>query len=1379
MVRLEKLVVQGFKSFKRKSAIPFPFGFSVITGPNGSGKCVRGDTIVQLSDGSLMRIDELVNGKMEISDFEEIDDGFVIRGDSTQVVTMNESLKSEPRPVQSFIKRKSPEKLIRIKTRTGRELVSTEYHPLFLLDKNNVIAARADELSIGKRVAVPRKIPTGQKSGKFYGLLGMIKPEDGIYVPWRKEFSDALRSVKTKTWSELSGETGIPITAIKGLLDGQAINFSYLVKILRTAGFDSDKIMELIPEVKSKVKNKVYRMVWKNSPEFSRFLGYLLAEGRLTDSNQVWMTNGTMEIVQDYAELARQLFGVNPSINEYKHNCWDVIIYSHPLNHILSKFGMPFGGAGEKNISNLFLSNSSEDELLELVNGLYSGDGYVSKNSIELVTKSENLAASIQSILLRLGMISHSRKVIKVATNSGFSGRYVQITVYGSGNLPDGMHFTHPMKQERLMELRRYVKRNPNIDLVDANHLIKSTIKELGINVKKNRREFPSIDAYCYDQCTPSRTGLNHLIKNLFDNNPGCSQSLLALRTLSASDVLWDEIIEMEEMESDEEWVYDLSVKGNHNFVANGFFVHNSNIGDAISFVLGRTSSRSLRAKKTQDLIFHGSTAKQAAPEARVALYFDNSKKELPFEEKEVSVSRRINQKGISTYRINGRVVTRQQMVDVLAQIGIKPDGHNIIQQGDVNQIVEMDPVQRRGIIDNISGISEYNDKKDKALKELTKIEERVREAEILLNEKAQTMERIEKDREAALKYRELEGELEKIRSAVIWKDFSESEQGMADIEKSVLEKDAELQELEKSIKDYDEKISGEEQKLEQLTKDVLHAGDQIEVTKQITGLRGSMDRLRDRIDSNQREIDRIDEMMERLRGFDKRVNPAVKSVLELKMDGVHGTFGDLVTVPGQYKVAVEVAAGGHMQDIVVETTGVAVQCVKHLKENRIGRARFLPLDKINSRPKNELPTGALGWLSELVHHDPKYISVVDYVLSSTAAVNDIDKAKEIAKKNRVRMVTLDGDLVEASGAITGGFYKKGAQPDVDKYLKEKKKLDAEIEECESKLISMNKELEEMARKEQKFVTTEFERERLKADENLKRLREKRKESYEKRLILQQETGKLNIQKAKIEARMDNVKVQWEEKFKDGDDETPEELHDYVEKSVSGLEKMQRQVILDIQALGPVNMKALEDFDTLKHEFDEFREKVDKIVFEKSSIEETLNTIEEKRRETFTRTLDDISRHFREVYRELTDGEASLELENPEDIESGLMIRASPPGKKLLNIDSMSGGEKTLTAFTFLFAVQRHKPTPFYMLDEADATLDKTNTKRIADLIRKQSGLAQFVAISHNDAFVREADQVYGVTMEDGESKLMAIKLPHDGDEEPEESDGDEVHGNN
>lgn len=780
-----------------------------------------------------------------------------------------------------------------------------------------------------------------------------------------------------------------------------------------------------------------------------------------------------------------------------------------------------------------------------------------------------------------------------------------------------------------------------------------------------------------------------------------------------------------------------------------------SNLSDAISFVLGRTSSRTLRAKKTQELIFHGSKKKTGSDFAKVTIYFDNSKKILPLEDESVSISRRINKKGVSTYRLNGRVITRQQIIDIFSQADIHPDGHNIIQQGDVNQMVEMDAVERREIIDEISGIAEYDDKKRKAEKELEQIDGRIREAEILLQEKYQVIEKLRKERDAALRYKKFDKELKDVRAALIWKDFSGAKKGLGNASEKLEEKEKLMKKLEKDIRDYDEKIAKEEERLNGLTKQALKASEQIEVSNRITKLRSELEIKQNKIDSNRREIEGMQSLIERLSQIDTKISPAFKSVESLR--GVFGTVSNLINVPAEYRVAVEVAGGGHLNDIVVDTTNNVIRCVKHLKVNKIGRARFLPLDRIRGM-KKPLPPGAIKWLSDLIRYEPRYEPVMSYIFGSTALVKDTDRAGEVAKKQRVRMVTLDGDLFEASGAITGGFYRKrgaGALNEVNKYLEDKKKLENEIDALYVQIKDINDDLEILAEKEKRTKTADLEKERIRLDQRLHEFREKRKEAYDTRVELQQDISKLNIQKAKLEAKSDDLKFQWDER-----EEIEDEIHDYINMSVTKLRELETNAIEGIQTLGPVNMKALEEFDMIKTEFEDFREKVDKIVDEKNSIMDTVKKIEKKRKETFIHTMSSIAKHFREVYLELTEGEADLELEDPENLDSGLLIKAQPPGKKLLHIDSMSGGEKTLTAFAFVFAVQRHKPTPFYILDEADSTLDKENTRRVVNLIKKQSNLAQFIVISHNDALVREADQIYGVSMEDGESKIVGIELP-------------------
>lgn len=776
-----------------------------------------------------------------------------------------------------------------------------------------------------------------------------------------------------------------------------------------------------------------------------------------------------------------------------------------------------------------------------------------------------------------------------------------------------------------------------------------------------------------------------------------------------------------------------------------------TNIADAISFVLGRISSQSLRAQKLKDLIFHGSGKKDPSDYARVVMYLDNSSGDLPFDEDEVTISRRVNQKGVSTYRLNGKVVTRQQILGALAQAHLHPQGHNIIQQGDVNQIVEMSPEERRKIIDQISGIAEYDDKKQKAEQELGKTEEKLKEAEIVLKEKNQVLSRLKKEKEAAMEYQQLQEDLDKIEESITHKQHSNASEELEKVTKELEEKENRLKKLEHKIEELDDKLSEEEDHLEDLAQDVMRTSDEMETEKQITRLESEKERLEDKIESNKREVLRLEAMMERLSSMDS--TPAVKAVQDF--DGVHGTVLHLIDIPSKYETAVRVSAGKQLQDLVTDTSSTAVRCIKHLKKKKIGRAKFLPLDKIRPSKKKALPPKAIGWLSDLIQYDDKYSQAIEYLFGKTACVEDIDTAKKIAQKNRLRMVTLDGDLVSASGAMTGGFYKKKkkASKERKKYQKEKEQLEEENKSFRNRLEEIAKEIDVLSKKVKKKKKTNIQVEKAKIDKSLKKLRNKRKEAYEERLKLQQKTGKLNIKKAKLEANVENLEGQLKKRKE-------KELEPFIKFDVPKLKDRKKEVMSQMQSLGSVNLKALDDFETIKTEYEDFKEKVDRIIEERDSILETVEEIDEKRTKTFMDILKEVDQNFQEVYSELTGGEARLELEEENNIDSGLLIKANPGKKKLLHLDSMSGGEKTLTAFAFLFAIQRHKPAPFYILDEADATLDKKNSKQVAKLLKKYSDSAQFISISHNDAIIKEAKHVYGVSMDQGESKIFSIKLP-------------------
>ncbi|HOQ60020.1 MAG TPA: chromosome segregation protein SMC [Vicinamibacterales bacterium] len=199
-----------------------------------------------------------------------------------------------------------------------------------------------------------------------------------------------------------------------------------------------------------------------------------------------------------------------------------------------------------------------------------------------------------------------------------------------------------------------------------------------------------------------------------------------------------------------------------------------------------------------------------------------------------------------------------------------------------------------------------------------------------------------------------------------------------------------------------------------------------------------------------------------------------------------------------------------------------------------------------------------------------------------------------------------------------------------------------------------------------------------------------------------------------------------------------------------------------IEKLGPVNMMAIEEYDQLdaRHGFltGQRRDLVESI----ASTGEAIKKIDHTTRERFREAFDAINLQFQQVFATLFGGgRAGLTLVDEDDIlESGIEIIAQPPGKRLQNVQLLSGGEKALAAISLMFAIFRHKPSPFCLLDEIDAPLDDANTGRFLDMLRELQDETQFILITHNRKTMEVADRLYGVTMEEpGVSKLISVRL--------------------
>jgi len=316
-----------------------------------------------------------------------------------------------------------------------------------------------------------------------------------------------------------------------------------------------------------------------------------------------------------------------------------------------------------------------------------------------------------------------------------------------------------------------------------------------------------------------------------------------------------------------------------------------SNIVDGIIFVLGLSGSRTMRAEKLTDLIFNGNGTKKGTKKgngngngsgvkstsgtgvtksAMVTIRFDNSDRSFPLNEDTIEITRRIRQTQsgyYSYYYFNDRACTLTEIHANLAKAGIRPEGCNVVMQGDVTRITEMTPTERRKLIDEIAGVAEFDEKKDRAYSELDTVREQIERIEIILSEVMQQRGKLKRERDQAMKYQSLKDErkryeaftiLAKLKNATneqesVSKDIGSKEDHENELLSDIVEKKRELSDIESSLRDLSEKIA--------------HKGEdeQIRIKKEIEQIRGDISRSVDSIELLEHEIQDIKKERQRL----------------------------------------------------------------------------------------------------------------------------------------------------------------------------------------------------------------------------------------------------------------------------------------------------------------------------------------------------------------------------------------------------------------------------------------------------------------------------------------------------------------------------------
>ncbi|OPA77548.1 chromosome segregation protein SMC [Paenibacillus selenitireducens] len=285
----------------------------------------------------------------------------------------------------------------------------------------------------------------------------------------------------------------------------------------------------------------------------------------------------------------------------------------------------------------------------------------------------------------------------------------------------------------------------------------------------------------------------------------------------------------------------------------------------------------------------------------------------------------------------------------------------------------------------------------------------------------------------------------------------------------------------------------------------------------------------------------------------------------------------------------------------------------------------------------------------------------------------------------------------------------------------------------------------------------------------VKKLELEESETKEQRTALkrvEEQLRQTEIQVNRLDVELDNILKKLSEEY-----ELSFELAKFrypVPEDILGTQNEVRELKRKISALGDVNLGAIEEFQRVNERFVFLSEQKDDLIEAKTTLYQVIREMDEEMAKRFKETFDAIRREFVIVFSKLFGGgRADLVMIEPDRIlDTGIDIVAQPPGKKLQNLQLLSGGERALTAMALLFAILQVKPVPFCVLDEVEAALDEANVTRFAQYLREFSEQTQFIVVTHRKGTMEEADVLYGVTMEEGGvSKLVSVKLE---DEEAE-----------
>lgn len=314
----------------------------------------------------------------------------------------------------------------------------------------------------------------------------------------------------------------------------------------------------------------------------------------------------------------------------------------------------------------------------------------------------------------------------------------------------------------------------------------------------------------------------------------------------------------------------------------------------------------------------------------------------------------------------------------------------------------------------------------------------------------------------------------------------------------------------------------------------------------------------------------------------------------------------------------------------------------------------------------------------------------------------------------------------------------------------DKERFKAEIEELNKKSEALEDQIKEIEEKLGKLLE---ERDAIQADLN-EIDKQKTASAYEIERISEQ-IESFKARRRELEPQLETARADLINAGLEPEKLEPVEIS--IEEITSQIQRLEKKM----QDLGDVNMRAIAAYEEVQTRQNELKTQIETLSKERKEILDRMSGYEQSKKEAFMKTYNNINENFKQVFHQLSEGEGELKLENPDDpLSGGMTIEAQPRDKKLQRLESMSGGEKSLTALAFVFAIQRYMPSPFYAFDEVDASLDTMNVERIAQMVQNQSKNTQFIVVSHRKPMIESANRTIGVTQkEKGITRVTGVKL--------------------